>query len=174
MPKEETPEVLAKRKKALFEKQVKQWSAALKEDEARVRTLSRDLKATNQKHLEGHLGAMASEATNLRDSWMELERLFENNASQSEIADFMRGALKVVKDAREDMDSAEKRINPHKKFSGKPNAKDQLAEANAMANIAKITAPYVITTPDYFNHGNANTCSTKQQNKHIYKLIGII
>ncbi len=114
-PKVETPEQIRAKKKKAFEDMVAQWSNGLKIDESKIRSVARALRETKLKHADGHLQALAAGSNRLREIWMELDNLFESGAEQDRLVKLMTDALPSIVDAREDMDSAELRINPNKK-----------------------------------------------------------
>ena len=72
----------------------------------------------------GHLEALKKDATNLRETAMQLDDMFESNEPRSKIMAFMRDCTPKIKEAKENMDSAQKRVNPNHKAIKTKTQKD--------------------------------------------------
>ena len=112
--KPETAEQKEARLSKKFEGLIQSWSTCLRADEARARLASRQLREAGLKHAEGHLAALSTGANVLRDKWMKLESMFEENETRTLVLEFMKTCSKELAEIRDDIHIAEARIDPTK------------------------------------------------------------
>ena len=86
---------------------VGQWSQGLKADESKCRGVCRDFKNSGIKHIEGHIEALQKGAGTLREIWMTLDTLYENNETRTKIFAFMKESLPKIKEVKDDMETAD-------------------------------------------------------------------